>query len=281
MATDPFRAPLLYRLPEMGSVDARRNIAYRHLPDAELLLDVYAPPGLVPGAVRPAIVFIHGGPVRAAMRAAMRAALRADLPLKPKDWGLFTGYGALAAASGFIGVTFNHRFFGLAHHFQSESDVLTALEYVRVNAEALHVDANRLCLWAFSGSGPRLSPFLREPHAYVRCLVAYYARLDTRTDNPETLAVLSPEDLHWLSPVMALRDRGTLSTPLLIARAGLDRPALNRTIDAFIEAALNVNGDLTVLNHATGRHGFDFLDDVPRTHEIIEATLAFIGHHLR
>ncbi len=269
MVTDPFRAPLVYRLPEMKAVDTRRNLVYRHLPDAELLLDVYAPPGLILSAARPAIVFIHGGPVRA------------DQPLKPKDWGLFTGYGALAAASGFIGITFNHRFFDLAHHFQSESDVLTALEYVRVNAEALHVDADRLCLWAFSGSGPRLSPFLREPHVYVRCLVAYYARLDTRSEHPETLATLSPQDLHWLSPVMALRDRGALSTPLLIARAGLDRPALNQTIDAFIEAALAVNGDLTVLNHAAGRHGFDFLDDTPRTHEIIAATLAFIQHRLR
>lgn len=268
MAPDPFRAPLLYRRPEMESVAVRRNLVYRHLPDAELLLDVYTPPGLIAGEARPALVFIHGGPVRA------------DQPLKPKDWGIYTGYGALAAAHGFIGVTFNHRFFDLAHHFQSESDVLTAVEYVRVNAEDLRVDADRLCLWAFSGGGPRLSPFLREAHAHVHCLVAYYARLDTHTEHPETLATLSPEDLHWLSPVMALRDRGALSTPLLLARAGLDRPALNQTIDDFIEAALDVNGDLTVLNHATGRHGFDFLDDTPRTHEIIEATLAFVRHHL-
>jgi acetyl esterase/lipase len=268
MAPDPFHAPLLYRHPGVKSVEARRNLAYRHLPEAELLLDVYTPPGLVAGEVRPAIVFIHGGPVRA------------DLPLRPKDWAMFTDYGALAAASGFIGVTFNHRFFDLAHNFQSESDVLIALEYVRANAEAVHVDADRLCLWAFSGGGPRLSLFLREPHAYIRCLVGYYTRMDTRGETAETGA-LSPEDLHWLSPMMALRDRSALSTPLLLARAGLDRPALNQTIDDFIEAALDVNGDLTVLNHASGRHGFDILDDVPRTHEIIAATLAFVQHHLR
>ncbi|EFC79291.1 hypothetical protein [Parafrankia sp. EUN1f] len=46
---------------------------------------------------RPAVVFVHGGP------------LPADLECTPRDWPTFLGYGALAAASGLVGVTVDHR----------------------------------------------------------------------------------------------------------------------------------------------------------------------------
>jgi hypothetical protein len=38
--------------------------------------------------------------------------------------------------------------------------------------------------------------------------------------------------------------------------------------------------DLTVLDHPTGRHGFDTLDDDDRSREIIGLTLDFFVRHL-
>ena len=67
---------------------------------------------------------------------------------------------------------------------------------------------------------------------------------------------------------------------MLIVRAGLDAPALNASIDRLITAAIANNVDIDVINHATGHHGFDVLDDNQRSREIIQATLEFMKIHL-
>ena len=63
---------------------------------------------------------------------------------------------------------------------------------------------------------------------------------------------------------------------LLIARAGLDNPWLNGTIDRFVQQALDVGASLDLMNHPAGRHSFDILDDDLRSREIIRRTLAFL-----
>ena len=68
--------------------------------------------------------------------------------------------------------------------------------------------------------------------------------------------------------------------PLLIVRAGLDDPDLNAGIDALVRVALERNLNVDILNHATGHHAFDMLDDNERSREIIRATLAFLQTHL-
>jgi len=67
---------------------------------------------------------------------------------------------------------------------------------------------------------------------------------------------------------------------MLIARAGLDAPALNASIDRLIAAALAGNMDIDVMNHSTGHHGFDILDDNARSREIIHTTLEFMKTHV-
>jgi hypothetical protein len=57
-------------------------------------------------------------------------------------------------------------------------------------------------------------------------------------------------------------------------------PFLNGTIDRFIAAALAHNAPLEALNHPEGRHGFDILDDDPRSREIAARTIEFLGTHL-
>jgi dienelactone hydrolase len=68
--------------------------------------------------------------------------------------------------------------------------------------------------------------------------------------------------------------------PLLIARAGRDHPFLNASLDRFVERALASNATLDLLTHPQGRHGFDILDDQPRTREILTRTLDFLKTHL-
>lgn len=267
---ESLRAPLLYAMPGMEAVTARRDIAYRGVAENAPRMDVHTPANLRADERRPAILFLHGGPVSP------------ELPLPATEWGVYRGYGALAAASGWVGVTFTHRFNGFDHLELAADDIAAALAYVREHADELGVDANRLCLWAFSGGGAFLADALREPLPYIRCLVAYYCVMDLRPlESEEGIAEsVTPEVLRRFSPVAAVEGLGTLTLPLLVARAGHDHPALNSALDAFVAAALSANAPLDLMNHTDGVHAFDTRSDNARTREIISQTLAFLHARL-
>lgn len=60
---------------------------------------------------------------------------------------------------------------------------------------------------------------------------------------------------------------------MFIARAGRDHPAINGSVDSFLQKALAENLDIDFANHPEGqqgRHGFDVLNDTARSREIIE-----------
>ena len=243
---------------------------YRGEGESQLRMDVYAPPALGRGERRPAVFFVHGGPISPA------------LPLAPTEWGVYRGYGALAAASGWIGVTFNHRFWGYDHLETAADDIAAAVAYVREHADRLRVDADRLCLWAFSGGGPLLADALRVPVAYLRCLVAYYAVLDLRplASAEGVTGSVAADDAAALLAHCCRGRTGDEPNPLLVARAGHDDPSLNAASDAFIQAALAANLPLDALNHPAGYHAFDVRNDDARTREILEHTLSFLHAHL-
>jgi acetyl esterase/lipase len=268
MDVETLRRRLLYQIPEMAEAERRRDVSYRQVAGGDLLLDVYRPPSLAADARLPGVVFVHGGPIPA------------DLPLQPKDWGVYESYGALAAASGLVGVTVNHRYFGFSHLETAAGDLSAAIGYVREHAAELLLDPDRLGVWAFSGGGALLGPILERPPPFVRCLVAYYAVLDLRDLPAEYAGGASPEVLRRFSPAAHLRGDAVGQVPIFVARAGLDHPGVNRAVDLFVQEALAANRNLTLANHPRGHHGFDIADDDPRTKEIIAATIEFVNANL-
>jgi len=266
---DMFTKPIVYAVPGMDAVDVRRNVVYRRLEDGtELTLDVYSPPGLVEDERRPGVVLIHGGPVPVEAWPTV------------KDWGVFTSYGRLLAASGLIGVTFNHRYVKMQQIDESQANIEAAFAFVRGQANAFHLDADRLAAWAFSGGGSFLGPLLTAPPAWLRCLVSYYAILDLRPVKDRIPGGLGDEALQRFSPAACLPAQGYDGPPILIARAGKDQPWLNATVDDFVHRALAANAPLDLLNHPQGQHGFDILDDDARTREILARTLDFLKARL-
>jgi acetyl esterase/lipase len=264
MDIEQLRKPLLYPIVGADDVVLQRNLVYREEGGDQLQMDVYVPPDLAVETRLPGVVFIHGGPIPE------------SLPICPKDWGVFQSYGTLAALSGLIGITFNHRFFSPHDLEQAASDISAAIAYVRHRAGAFHLDPQRLCLWAFSGGGDFLGPFMHARPPFVRCLVSFYALLDLR--HLQVAAELGEELVQRFSPAVALQAGGPVP-PMLIARAGQDSPLVNDSVDRFIQAAFAAHQTLDLLNHPDGRHGFDTMDDHPRTREIIERTIAFIKAH--
>ncbi|HKQ16094.1 MAG TPA: dienelactone hydrolase family protein [Steroidobacteraceae bacterium] len=246
MAERDLSKRIVYRVDGMGEARVRSAV-YKRDAGAELKMNIYTPAGLRGDARVPAVFFVHGGPIPADFT-------------PPTQWGVFVSYGELVAASGLVGVTFNHRLFGLTDYERARSDVAAAIEYVRSHAAELNVDADRIALWYFSGGGPLLTPMLRDRPDYVRCLLAFYA---------------------YLQPAEAQVRAKSAGVPIFIARAGLDQPMINETIDRFVPEALAGNAALDLMNHSSGRHGFDILDDDDRSREIIARAVAFAQAHVR
>ena len=248
------QAHVHYRVPGMEQVVTRTNVAFKSADGDPLLFDLYSPIAAPTGVRAPAVILIHGGPVPP------------NLLTSPKDWGLFQSLGRLIGASGLATVMLNHRFFGFDRIRDAVADIDDLLSYVAAHGGELGIDAGRLCLWAFSGGGVFLGPFLRNTPDAIRCVVAYYAALHARTPEFSTAAHLS-------------ENTGKLPA-LLVARAGLDLPELNEGIDQFVQQALKKNAWIDVLNHPTGQHGFDCRDDHARTRDILRRTLEFIRIHV-
>jgi acetyl esterase/lipase len=249
---------IVLAVPGMDRAAVQKDLTYKTDGGVELRMDVYAPPDRNEGEALPAVIFVHGGPIPA------------NLLTEPKDWGIFISHGQLAAASGFVGVTFNHRLFAMDGYATAESDVRDAIRYVREHAEALGVDPDRLAVWVFSGGGPLLASFVADPPQSVRGLVSYYGLLD-----------FEDEALKGFSPLESLRARQDGNVPpVFIARAAFDSPAINRSVDRFVQEAFAKNVPLTVVTHPTGRHGFDSMDDDDRSREILRATAGFLKERL-
>ena len=251
---------VVYQVPGTDSVSVQRDIVYKSVEATDLKLDVYAPKGLSNSARLPGIVFIHGGP------------LPPPLQLQMKDAGQYLSWGELAAASGLVCVTFNHRYHDYTYLEQANSDVIAAFDYIRKQADGFNLDPDHLCLWACSGGGPFLSPIFQGQPKFVRCIIIYYALLDLRPIE-RISQVMRGELIERFSPVVQL---GSTKVPMFIVRAGLDRPELNQTIDLFIQKALAINAPFDFANHAQGHHAFDILDNDARSQQIIARTIEFI-----
>jgi len=260
--------PIVYAVPGMDKVDVRPDIVYKRDGKDEMRMDICIPPGLAAADLRPGVIFIHGGPLG-----------RNPFP-GAKDWGVFRSYGRLMAASGLLGITFDHRYISMGAKDLETSfgDVEEAIGFVRANAATYHLDPERIALWVFSGGGPHLSIGLRGDATFIRCLVSYYALLDLSAsaarlgESPQALDKFSP--LAWLN-----KPYGYLP-PVLIGRAGLDSTDINRSVEAFVFRMFALNADINLLNHPLGRHGFDVYDDDEQSRDVMAATVAFLKSRL-
>lgn len=267
-AGQDFSRPIVYSVPGMDKADVRPDIIYKTDGGAKLKMDIAIPAGLAADERRPAVLFIHGGP------------LGPNPSPGAREWGIYRSYGRLMTASGLVGVTFDHRYVSMkAKDLETSfADVEEAIRFVRLNAAAYHIDPDRLALWGFSGGGPHLSLGLRGRTPFIRCLVSYYATLDL---GPSAARIgETPETLEKYSPVACLTPDIETLPAVLIGRAGLDSSLINRSVELFISRMLALNGDVNLLDHPLGRHGFDAYDDNDETRDVIAATVAFLKSRL-
>ena len=257
--------PVVLKVPGMDRVKVVENLKYAKSDDPSVLMDIYVPSDLSENEKRPAVIFLHGG---------------AKTDYTPKDWGVYTSWGRLIAASGFVAVTFTHRLeYPNASLEKAAADVLDAVKYMRAYADKYHVDKDRVCLIAYSAGGPLLTLGMRGEMPFVRCLVGFYAFMDIQQSDYRKTE--KPETVKSFSPITYLQTDANRIPPMFIARAGHDEvPTMLDSIDRFVAEALSKDIALTLVNHPQGVHGFDNQNDDERSREIIRTAIEFIRLHL-
>jgi dienelactone hydrolase len=230
--------PVVLKLPGMEKAEVRRDVVYKTEGDQPFKLDLYLPPDTPAGARLPVVVFINGvGDPPAA----------SGVP-KVKEWGQYTSWPRLVAASGMAAVTYESR------GQEADVDADDLLDYVRKNAAALKVDENRVSIWACSANvRTGLSAAMQPGRNYIRSAVFYYGFMG-------------------LPAVRA-------DVPIFVARAGYDNLQLNNTLDGYVRRALDAEAQVTLVNYADGQHAFDVRDDTERSREIVRQTLDFLKFH--
>lgn len=258
------RRRVVYRLRGADAVTVRRDVEYRSTGDGALTMDIYRPPGAESETRLPAVVIVAGFP---------DAGFEAKVGCKFKEMGSSVSWGELMAASGLTAITYTNR--------EPAADLGALLGYVRRNAGVLGVDENRLGLWASSGNAPlALAALMERGNDFLKCAVLCYGYT---LDLGGTEGVAEAARAWGFANPCAGRTIEDLpaDVPLFIARAGRDQlPHLNESLDRFVAAAVARNLPVTFVNHPTGPHAFDLLDDGETSREIIRRVLAFMRFHL-
>lgn len=191
--------------------------------------DLYTPN---PSEPKPAVVFVHGGPVPK------------DQHPKPRTWPVFTGYGALAASAGLVGVTFNHRLYTMEHYPDSAIDLSAVVDQAR---EQPQIDSDRIVLWFFSGGGGLAADWLRTPPTWLRGIAWTYPVLVPPPD--------WPGDGPRFDCSRAITDAPEL--PKLLVRVSDEYPSFKDTQDAVVEAARTSASKLDIIDVPRASHGYE------------------------
>ncbi|MEU0126423.1 alpha/beta hydrolase [Streptomyces sp. NPDC006289] len=215
-------------------------------------VDLHLPSGDGP---RPALVLVHGGPVPAEARPT------------PREWPILTGYARYAAGRGMVGVTLDHRLHDVTDYGRAAADVVDAVERVRADPR---VDADRVALWFFSGSGPLTASWLAAPPSWLRCLAANYP-------------IMAPLPA-WgrlgsaFHPAEAIAHAGDL--PVVLVRAGLEGAEIAATVEEFLDAAKEHGANIEVVDVPDGHHTFETVDPTDATREAVRRAVRTVLGHL-
>ena len=247
----------VYAIPGMERAVVRRDIVYRRTAAGPLTMDLYRPADAAVGARLPAVIFAAGY---------NDVGYEKVFGRKFKDMGMSVSWGQLVAASGMVAIGYTNR--------EPVDDLDALLVYVRENAAALGIDEHRVGVWATSGNVPlALWALMRGTLRCGALLYGFMLDLDGATGVAD-----AAQSFRFTNPnAGASLDDLEKDLPLLIVRAGQEQfPGLNDSIDRFFAKALTGNRPITLVNHATGPHAFDLLDDSETSQQIIRQVLDFL-----
>ncbi|GAA2769913.1 alpha/beta hydrolase [Streptomyces showdoensis] len=219
----------------------RRGRVDLHLPEAE--------------GPRPAVLFVHGGPVPP------------DRRPTPRDSPTLLGYARYVAGLGAVGATLDHRLHDLADYPRAAEDLAEAVDLVRADPR---VDGDRIALWFLSAGGLLSADWLAAPPPWLRAVALSYPVLAP----PSTWRAVHPR----FRPVGAV---AAASPPIVLSRAGLEHEVFATAVEEFLVAAGEAGAELDLVEVPLARHGFETLDHTEETRAAVaRATRAVLGRLL-
>ena len=244
---------VVYRMPEIDTLPAPRDLTYRATSGKSLPMQVHYPSssGRVPVVLAPLAY--------------------PDPEAGVRVYGPVTSWVRLLAASGIAAVIYGTE--------APDADLHAALRHLRADADALGLDVVRLGLFATSGNVTvALSALMHD--ADIRCAALLYGY--TMDLGGSTVVADMSRQAGFVN-ACAGRSVNDLpdNVPMLFVRAGRDQfPGINEALDSVIAGMLTRNLPFTLINHATGAHGFDCDEDSDASRGIIRQVLAFLRFHL-
>jgi dienelactone hydrolase len=241
--------------PGMDALPVRRDVRYRAGSGLELLMDIYYP---TPSSRRPPL--------------AVLTMAYPDPTARIRAFGPLTSWAQLLAGSGIAAVVYGTE--------APAEDILAVLHHVRANADALEFDVERIGLLATSANATvGLSALMRDRRLACAAFVCGYTMdLDGSTGVADASA-----QFGFVNACVG-RSPSELSpdAPLLFVRAGLDEcPGLNRALDELLRQALGLNLPVSLVNYASGTHGFAVDDASSQSQGVVEQVVSFLRLHLQ
>jgi len=136
-----------------------------------------------------------------------------------------------------------------APDFEAGLDALLA--HLVAHASEMGIDPQRIGVYAASANVSKALPVVADPKRHsIRAAAFYYGFSDSVVFRPDL--------------------------PLLLVRAGLDRPPLNERLEGIMASALKANAPVTLLNLPGARHGFEGVDDDVVSREATTQTLRWM-----
>jgi dienelactone hydrolase len=130
-------------------------------------------------------------------------------------------------------------------------DCQALLDHLAAHAAELGIDREALALYAGSGNVFTAFPLVENPsQTAIKAAVMYYGT----------------------APVTEFRR----DLPVLYVRAGLDRPDVNQEITRLAALAVSQNAPVRLVNHSSGHHAFEMVDDDDASRAVIELTIDFV-----
>lgn len=255
---------VVLEIPGADAVIVRHDVPYALVDGERLTMDIYYPAGPAIRTRTPAVLFVTGY---------SDEGMRKVVGCNAKDMASYISWAQLVAASGLVAITYTTR--------HPATDAHEVLGFVRRHAEALGIDEQRIGIWSCSGNVPNALSMCMNADPCVRCAALCYGYL---LDLERSTAVANAAARFRFVNTCAGKSVEDLASnlPLFIARAGRDEmPHLNDTIDGFVAEALTHNLPVTMVNHHTGPHAFDVVDDSDTSRDVVKQILAFLQFHLK
>jgi hypothetical protein len=161
------------------------------------------------------------------------------------DDPFYTPWAQAAAANGVVAIR------PVIRADSARQDFTRLLDHLTARASDYGIDPNAIAVYAGSGNVSTALPIVEDPTmTRVKAAVMYYGS----------------------APVTTFRR----DLPLLLVRAGLDRPGVTTAMSQLASLALSQNVPVTVLNDPGGHHAFEIIDDDAVTRDAIERTVDFV-----